>query len=139
MRREGRARWSLKKAAPFPGAALFYAVIVSRLFLIAEITVEESLETAAVTGFVLGHFVNGVVDCIEVGSLGVLGDAHLVGVGTGLGVHTLLEVGLGVPNDVTEELGELCGVLGFFPSVALESLGDFGMPSYISIVAKEYV
>ena len=76
---------------------------------------------------VAGHLVNGVVDSVEVELLGTLGDAGLVLAGTGLSVHTLLQVGLGVPNHVAEEFGKLAGVLGLFPSVALESLSDFGV------------
>lgn len=79
------------------------------------------------TGLVLSHLVNGVVDGVEVGLLGVDGDAHLVGVGAGLCHHALLKVGLGVPYHVAEELGKLGSMLSLFPSVALEGLSDFGI------------
>ena len=101
--------------------------------LVAEVAGVEAGEAAAVASLVLGHFVNGVVDGVEVSLLGVGGDAHLVGVGAGFSHHALVEVGLGVPHAVTEELGELGGVLGLFPSVALEGFGDFGIPLAVGL------
>ena len=97
------------------------------ILLVAEETLVETGETASVTGLILGHFVNSVVDGVEVGFLGVGGDTHLVGIRAGLGMHTLLKVGLGVPYAVAEEFGELGGMFGFLPSVTLEGLCDFGI------------
>ena len=48
------------------------------------------------TSLVLGHFVNGVVNSVETGSLGVLGNAELVLAGASLGSSALLEIGLRV-------------------------------------------
>ncbi len=90
-------------------------------------TVVETLEALSVASLVLGHFMYGVVDGVEVEFLGALGDAHLVGVGTGFCSHALFEVGLGVPHYVAEEFGKLGCVLGFFKCIALESLGYFGI------------
>ena len=70
---------------------------------------------------------NGVVDGVEVEFFGAACDAHLVFVGTGLGLHALEKVGLGVPNTFAEEFGKFGGVFSFLESVALESLGDFGI------------
>ena len=81
-------------------------VLLFLRFLLAEVAVEESFEAAAVACFVLCHFVYGVVDGVEVELLCAGCDAHLVGACSGLGVHALFEVGLCVPNDVAEELGE---------------------------------
>ena len=72
-----------------------------RLFL--EITVEEAFEAFAVASFVLGHHLHCVVDGVEVGGFCIAGNAHLVGVGSCFGVHTLFKVGLGVPYYVAEE------------------------------------
>jgi len=44
-----------------------------------EVAVEETLEAGAVTGFVLGHLVNRVVDCVIAEFLGALGDLELGG------------------------------------------------------------
>ena len=79
------------------------------------------------TGFVLGHLVHGVVYGVEVLLLGQTRQAHLVLAGAALGVHALLEVGLGVPDDLADQLGELRGVLGLLPCVALVSLGNLGI------------
>ena len=87
--------------------------------LLLEEAVVETLEALAVTGFVLGHFVYGVVDGVEVELLGACCDAHLVLVGAGLCGHTLFKVGLGVPYMLAEEFGKLGGVLGFLVCVAL--------------------
>ncbi len=59
--------------------------------------------------------------------LGTLCDAHLVGIGTCLGSHTLFKVGLGIPYHLTEKFGKLCSMLGFLKSITLESLGYFGI------------
>ena len=100
-------------------------VVKKRLFL--EVAVVESFETFSVTSFVASHFVNGVVDGIEVEFFCTFCDACFVFAGTGFSVHALFEVGFGVPNDVTEEFGKLGSVFCFFPSVALESLCHFGI------------
>lgn len=73
------------------------------------------------TGFVLGHLVNGVVDGVVAELLGSCGDGELAFAGTGLGLVTLLKVGLGVPDYVSEKLGELGGVLRLFESVPLNA------------------
>ena len=70
--------------------------------LLLEVAIVQALETLAVACFVLSHFVNGVVDGVKVEFFGASSDAHLVGVGTCFGGHTLFEVGLGVPNYFTE-------------------------------------
>ena len=69
---------------------------ITRLFL--EIAVEKTLETLSVTGLVLGHLVNRVVNGIPVHLLGSLGDAHFVRTSAAFGHHTLFKVGLGIPD-----------------------------------------
>ena len=95
--------------------------------LFSEIALQQSGKASTVASLVLGHFVNGVVDGIESGSLGVLGNTELVLAGSGLSGSTLLEVGLGVPNALAEQLGKAAGVVGLFESIALESLCNFGI------------
>ena len=87
------------------------------------------------TGFVAGHFVNRVVDSVEVEFLGTLSNAGLVFASTCFSVHALFEVGLGVPNAVTEEFGKLRSVFCLFPSVTLESLSHFGITLTVCLAA----
>ena len=82
---------------------------------------------------------NSVVDSVEILSLGILGDAHLILIGTSLSVHTLFEVGLGIPYHVTEELGKLGSVLSLLPSVALESIGNFGITLAVSLTGHSEI
>ena len=89
--------------------------------------------------FILCHFVNGVVDSIEIELLSAAGNAHLVFVGTGFSRHTLFEVGLGVPNAVAEKFGKLGSVFSFFPSIALESLSDFGIAFAIGLTSHSEI
>ena len=103
------------------------------LCLLFEVAVVETLEALAVASFVFCHFVNSVVDGVEVLLFGAAGDAHLVGVCTGFGGHTFFEVGLGVPDAVTEEFGKLGCVLGFFESIAFECFSDFGITFAIGL------
>ena len=77
-----------------------YMKPLSVLFL--EITVEKTLETLSVAGFILGHFVNGVVDGVPVHLFGALGDAHFVCTSAAFGHHSLFQVGLGIPDHLTE-------------------------------------
>ena len=48
-----------------------------RGFLLAEVAVQQTLERLAVTGFVAGHLVDGVVDGIQAQGLGLLGQLGL--------------------------------------------------------------
>ena len=59
-------------------------------FLLAEIALQQTSKACTVASLVLSHFVNGVVDGIEAGSLGVLGNAELVFASTSLSSSTLL-------------------------------------------------
>ena len=104
-------------------------IFLCYVILLTEVAAEEAFKAAAVTGFVLSHFMNGVMDSVEVELLGTGCDTHLVGTCAGLGVHALFEIGLGVPHHVAEKFGKLGCVVGLLESVATESLGDFGMRS----------
>ena len=90
-------------------------------------------------GFVLGHFVNGVVDGVIAQLLGLGGNGQFAFAGAGFGLVALLEVGLGVPHHLADELGELGGVLGLFESVALEGLGNFRIAFALGLAAHRKV
>ena len=92
--------------------------------LLAEVAGEESVESCAVTGFVLCHLVDGVVDGVVAELLGSGGDGELAFAGAGLGLTALLKVGLGVPDNVSEKFSELGGVLRLLESIPLERLSD---------------
>ena len=66
-----------------------FSHILQYLILFAEITLVKAFETFAVAGFVLGHFMYGVVHGVEVLLLGHACQAHLVLAGAALGVHAL--------------------------------------------------
>ena len=112
-----------------------YRICVLQKDLLLEIAVVETFEAATVASFVACHFMNGVVDGIEVEFLGALGDAGFVFAGTGFSVHALFEVGLGVPNAVAEEFGKLGSVFSLFPSITLESFGYFGIAFAVGLAA----
>ena len=89
--------------------------LLSALFV--EVALQQALEAAAMTGLILCHLVDGVVDGVEVQLLGLLGQIHLAGTGTALGVNAHLQVLLGaVGYDFAEKLCEFCCVLCFFVS-----------------------
>ena len=86
-----KATWSVTCCL----ATLFYISRWDDVLLFLEEAVVETLEALSVTGLVLGHFMNGVMDSVEVELFGTTCDAHLILVGTGLGSHAALEVLLG--------------------------------------------
>ena len=79
------------------------------------------------------------MDGVEIQRLGPFGDEELAFAGAFLGLVTFLEVGLGVPDHFADELGELCGMLGLFPCVALEGFGDLGVAFSIGLAAHRQV
>ena len=79
------------------------------------------------------------MDGVEVLLLGIAGDAHLVFASASLSVHALLKVGLGVPHHITEQLGELSGVFGLFPSITFESLSDFRIAFAVGLTAHRQI
>ena len=93
--------------------------------LLIEVPFQQSFERAAMSRFVLGHFVHGVVDGVEVQSLGLLGELELAGGGAVFGFHADAEVlGGGGGDDLAQQLGELGGVLGLFERGGLPVFGD---------------
>ena len=91
------------------------------------------------TGLVLSHFVYGVVDGIETGSLGVLGNTELILASTCLGSSTLLKVGLGVPYNLAQQFSETRGVVGLLESIALEGLGNLGITLTIGLTSHSQI
>ena len=51
--------------------------ILGSIRLLAEVAVQQASESLAVTGLVTSHLVNGVVDGVQAGSLGALGQVGL--------------------------------------------------------------
>ena len=91
------------------------------------------------TSLVLSHFVNGVVDGIQVEGLGTSSDTLLVGASTRLSVHALLQVGLRIPYAVAQQLSKLRSVLSLFPSIALEGVSYFRITFAVSLTAHGQV
>ena len=80
------------------------------------------------TGLILCHLVDGVVDSVEVQSLSLLGQVHLAGAGTALGLCTHHQVLLGaVGDDLAQQLGETGSMICLLVGIALVSLGDLGV------------
>ena len=86
-------------------------------------------------GFVFCHFVDCVVDGVIAQFLGLGGNCELALAGAGLCHHPLVEVGLGVPDNLSEELCELGGVLGLFEGVALEGVCNFRISLTLCLTA----
>ena len=97
-------------------------------FLLAEVPLQQPRKGLAVTGFVAGHLVDGVVDGVEVEGLGALGEVGLAGGGAVFGFHAHLQVLLGgVGQHLTQQLCELGGVIGLLESGGLPVLADLGI------------
>ena len=81
-----------------------------------EVSVEKTLESLSVSCLVLCHFVNCVVDSVEVESLCLLCKVKLACGSAVLSFYALCEVLLGGRrNYLAEKLSELCSVLCLFP------------------------
>ncbi len=103
--------------------------------LLAEIAFVKTEETGTVAGFVLGHFVDGVVDGVIAQLLGLGGDGEFTFAGACLGLIALLEVGLGVPNHLTEQFGETCAVVCLFKGITSESLSNLRITFAVGLTA----
>ena len=87
---------------------------------LAEITLEQVVEALAVTGLVLAHLMHGVMDGVQVELLGQRGQLLLAGGRAPLGLSAQLKVLLGRGgHNLTQQLGELGGMLGLFPGICL--------------------
>ena len=58
------------------------------------------------TGLILCHLVNGIVDSVEASSLGILGNAELILASTSLSSSTLLQIGFGIPYALAQQLSK---------------------------------
>ena len=103
--------------------------------ILFEISVEKSLETSTVTSLILAHLVNSIVDCIKVLLLCKSSDSLLILASALLSKHPLLYVCLCVPDALSEKLCKLSCVLGLFPSISLECLGNFRISLSVSLTA----
>ena len=59
--------------------------------------------------------------------------------GTGFGLIALLEVGLGVPDHFSQELGNAGGVVGLFKGVTFEGVGNFRITFPLGLTAHGQV
>ena len=55
------------RLSSIPRTAGFELFRISELF--SEVTIQQTLESTAMAGFILSHLMNGVMDCIKVGFL----------------------------------------------------------------------
>ena len=102
-----------------------------------EVTLQQALECAAMTGLVASHFVNGVVDGVQVVLLGQLSQLELAGGSAVLGVNAHLQVLLGgVGHDLAQQLGELGSVLSLLIGGLLPVQADLGVTLAMSHAAK---
>lgn len=61
-----------------PSSNVYFSVSKSQRDLFLEITVVETLETLTVTGFVFSHFMNSIMDSIQIQSFSAGCDTFLV-------------------------------------------------------------
>ena len=90
-------------------------------------------------GFVLGHLVDGVVDGVIAEGFGALGDGQFAFAGAAFGFCALLEVGLGVPDHLTEQFGDAGGVVGLLEGVAAEGVGHLRIALALGLAAHREV
>ena len=107
--------------------------------LLFEIAVIQALEALTVASLILTHLMNSVMDSVEVQLLSQRSDTLLILACTSLSLHTLLQVGLCVPNNLTDQLSELSGMLSLLPSVTLESISYLGITLTICLTAHRQV
>ena len=107
--------------------------------LLFEIAVIQALEALTVASLILTHLMNSVMDSVKVQLLSQRSDTLLILACTSLSLHTLLQVGLCVPNNLTDQLSELSGVLSLLPSVTLESISYLGITLAICLTAHRQV
>ena len=86
-------------------------------------------------GFVFCHFVNCVVDGVIAQFLGFGGNCQLALAGTGLCHHSFVQVGLCVPDNLSEELCETCSVIGLLEGVTLEGIGNLRVALALCLAA----
>ena len=103
--------------------------------LLLEVTFVKAFETFAMTCLILAHLMNRVMNCIEVELLGQRCDTFFVLAGSGFGIHTFENIGLGVPNDFAQQFGEFGCMFSLFPCIAFECICNFGITFTIGLTA----
>ena len=91
------------------------------------------------TGLVLRHFMNSVVNGVQSQLLGFLCDGHLACASAFLSKHALFHVGLGVPYHLAQQFGESRCVVGLFESVTLECFCDFGITLAVRLASHSQI
>ena len=81
----------------------------------------------------------GVVNRVEVQFFRTLSDFELIFTSTGFSHHSFLEVGLGVPNDFSEQFSETRSVVCLFECIAAESLCDLRISFAVSLTSHSEV
>lgn len=107
--------------------------------LFLEIPVVKTLETSTVASLILCHLVNSVVDSVVVQLFCLGSDGKFALAGAAFSLDSLLEVGLGVPNHVTEKFSKLGSVLSLLKCISLECLSDFRISFAVSLTAHGQV
>lgn len=118
---------------PYHNALRATPNVTVALFL--EEPVVESEEACSVTGLILRHLVDGVMDSIVVELLCLGSDGELALACTSLSLNAFLKIGLGIPYYITEKLCEFCSMLCLFESISLESLCDFRIALTLCLTA----
>ena len=84
--------------------------------LLAEVSLEETLECSSVSCFVLGHFVNCIVDGVQILLLSLCCQLFLACTCAGFGFYSHLQILLrGISNSLAQQFSELRSMLCFFP------------------------
>ena len=123
----------------FPSNIVQTGSVCLKNSLLSEIALQQTSEAGTVTSLVLSHLVNGIVDCVETGSLGVLGNAELVLASTSFSSGTLLQIGLGVPNALAQQLSETAGVVCLLEGIALESLSNLRIALAVCLTSHSQI
>ena len=81
----------------------------------------------------------GIVNRIEIQLFCTFGDIQFVLASSGFCHHTFLKVGLGVPNNLTEQLGEQRCMICFFVSIFTESCSNLRITFTVSLTSHSQV
>ena len=101
-----------------------------------EIAVQKAFKACAMAGFILGHFMDSIMDGVVAEFLGTLCDHQFALAGALFGICAHLDVLLRIGrDDLTEKLGKLCGMLCLFECITLESLSDFRISVALRLTA----
>ena len=96
---------------------------MQELQLHVEVALQQALEAAAMASLVLCHLMDGIVDCIQVQGLCLLGQVHLAGACAALSLSTHHQVLLGaVGDDLAQQLGETGSICLLYTSDAADEL-----------------